>query len=292
MEEEAEKKFLLEKEEAEKQKLSQPELQEKDKKDNKEEKNEDEEQEEEEEEYDLEFTEEQLQVRDRFLQVQKLFNSTRRDILSQWLTLEVSPDVYSFDLFTSEFCVHLLEEVQHFSRTVDEIFLRPNSMNNFGVVCDEMGLNRFFDSFVCDYFSHVARILNRGAWILDDHHSFIVEYKARGVGDVKLNLHVDDSELTLNVCLGREGFEGGAVFFQGKADNPRSMGTQYAEYDHVIDRAIMHDGSHMHGATVLTKGERYNLIMWLRSSAKRKGTESRINFHVAAHPDSNTQETS
>jgi hypothetical protein len=39
----------------------------------------------------------------------------------------------------------------------------------------------------------------------DAHHSFVVRYKVGA--DVDLAKHVDDSEVTVNVCLGRE-FDG------------------------------------------------------------------------------------
>ena len=45
-----------------------------------------------------------------------------------------------------------------------------------------------------------------GGASLDSHHGFIVEY---AVGkDASLDFHVDASDVTLNVCLGKE-FTGG-----------------------------------------------------------------------------------
>jgi hypothetical protein len=229
-------------------------------------------QQENEEESDWEFSPEQELIRNEFQRVQREFNSKRREILAKWLTLEL-PDVYSLDLFTLEFQQKLLQEIEHFSKSV-HIHLRPNSMNKFGVVCDEMGLNNFFDTFICEYFTYVARIMHRGSWIIDDHHTFVVQYCP--TGDTNLDVHVDDSELTLNICLGKPGFEGGNVFFTGKENNLKKRG----DYVNQIGRAILHDGSHMHGARNLTKGERINLIIWCRSSVKRKNTANSINFHA------------
>ena len=42
---------------------------------------------------------------------------------------------------------------------------------------------------------------------LDHHHSFVVAYRAAAGGDRGLDMHHDASEVTLNVCLGRD-FEG------------------------------------------------------------------------------------
>ena len=52
-----------------------------------------------------------------------------------------------------------------------------------------------------------------GGDTLDGHHAFTVEYQEDG--DVSLGFHDDDSEVTLNVCLGDE-FVGGDVYFRGQ----------------------------------------------------------------------------
>lgn len=51
---------------------------------------------------------------------------------------------------------------------------------------------------------------------VDDHHCFLVRYK-KGE-DLGLDMHEDDSEVTLNVCLGRE-FENATLTFCGMADD-------------------------------------------------------------------------
>lgn len=40
-------------------------------------------------------------------------------------------------------------------------------------------------------------------------------------------------------------------------------------YEHVVGRGILHRARHHHGAMPITSGERYNLIMWMRSSSVR-----------------------
>lgn len=47
---------------------------------------------------------------------------------------------------------------------------------------------------------------------LDQHHGFTVEYAMDK--DKKLDMHVDDSEITVNYCLGTK-FTGGNVKFFG-----------------------------------------------------------------------------
>lgn len=87
--------------------------------------------------------------------------------------------------------------------------------------------------------------------------------------DKDLDVHVDDSELTINLCLGVAGFTGGNVFFKGHIEKPTTQ-NNYGEYEHVVGRGILHDGKQMHGALPLLSGERYNLIVWMRSSTYRK----------------------
>ncbi|KAL0481316.1 2-oxoglutarate and iron-dependent oxygenase domain-containing protein [Acrasis kona] len=193
------------------------------------------------------------------------FNNKRREILSRILSPEVK-NVYGLDIFTIEFCNKIIQEVKNYE-VVHKVKLRPNSMNSYGVVIDELGLGPTFDSFLHDYFSPFAKIMNKGAYDLDDHHTFVVEYFIGG--DLDLNLHVDDSEVTINVCLGVEGFKGGNVFFGGNRDKPETY-EDYDEYENKVGRAIIHDGLHMHGALKLEDGERYNLIIWCRSKQYRR----------------------
>jgi hypothetical protein len=47
---------------------------------------------------------------------------------------------------------------------------------------------------------------------LDSHHGFIVEYELGK--DSKLDFHVDEADVTLNLCLGKE-FKGGDLYFAG-----------------------------------------------------------------------------
>ena len=39
--------------------------------------------------------------------------------------------------------------------------------------------------------------------------------------------------------------------------------------EHTPTFGILHRGQHLHGSEAITSGERYNLIIWMRSSSKR-----------------------
>jgi hypothetical protein len=98
-------------------------------------------------------------------------------------------------------------------------------------------------------------------------HVFIVKYK---FGDeVKLNLHRDISDMTLNISLGIE-FTGGTLkflgwgqrFLTGSADEATRSRSKFFEHDHTVGTALLHSGRHPHKAEEITSGERWNLIVW------------------------------
>ena len=70
-------------------------------------------------------------------------------------------------------------------------------------------------------------------------------------------MHTDDSDVTLNVCLGRE-FEASGLTFCGDMGSPDHR-LQSFQYSHVTGRALMHLGRRRHGADDITSGHRVNL---------------------------------
>ncbi|KAL0424693.1 UNVERIFIED_CONTAM: DExH-box ATP-dependent RNA helicase DExH17 [Sesamum radiatum] len=106
-----------------------------------------------------------------------------------------------------------------------------------------------------------------GGSTLDAHHGFVLEYGMDR--DVDLGFHVDDSEVTLNVCLGKQ-FSGGELFFRGvrceKHVNTETQSEEIFDYSHVPGRAVLHRGRHRHGARATTSGNRINLLLWCRSA--------------------------
>ncbi|PIA33454.1 hypothetical protein AQUCO_04100111v1 [Aquilegia coerulea] len=130
---------------------------------------------------------------------------------------EPSPGVYTFEMLQPHFCELLLSEVESFEKWVQEAkfkIMRPNTMNKYGAVLDDFGLETMLDNLMNDFIRPISRVFfpEVGGTSLDSHHGFVVEYgKDR---DYELGFHVDDSEVTLNVCLGKQ-FSGGELFFRG-----------------------------------------------------------------------------
>ena len=188
---------------------------------------------------------------------------TRDDVLA-FVRAEGSVGVYSFPLFAPALCRMMLDEVEHFSRS-GLPSSRPNSMNNYGVILDDLGLSPMLAELRTSLLiPAIARHLyaEHGGATLDGHHAFVVQYSMDTERD--LGFHYDASDVTLNVCLGHE-FTGGELFFRGRLDEP-STHDEDLNYAHVVGRAVMHIGKHRHGARALTSGRRANLIVWMRSS--------------------------
>ena len=91
-------------------------------------------------------------------------------------------------------------------------------------ILDHFGFKPILERWVSQLVTPFAKLLfpHFGGDSLDSHHGFVVEYKLGK--DIDLGFHVgelkvgfslqDDSEITLNLCLGKE-FTGGGLYFKG-----------------------------------------------------------------------------
>ena len=89
-----------------------------------------------------------------------------------------SAGVYSFELFSKAFCETFLREVDNYDSSGLPV-RRPNSMNMYGLIVNEIGMRDAITELQQDILWPVARLL----WPLqstqfDAHHSFIVRYKS------------------------------------------------------------------------------------------------------------------
>ncbi|CAL9760211.1 unnamed protein product [Musa acuminata subsp. burmannicoides] len=189
---------------------------------------------------------------------------------------EPSPGIYTFPLFQPSFCELLLDEVENFEKWVNTVkfkIMRPNTMNKYGAVLDDFGLEAMLNKLIEEFVSPLAKVFfpEVGGSTLDSHHGFVVEYGKEK--DVELGFHVDDAEVTLNVCLGKD-FFGGDLFFRGircdKHVNTETQPEEILDYSHVPGQAVLHRGRHRHGAHPTTSGHRINMLLWCRSSVFRE----------------------
>lgn len=198
---------------------------------------------------------------------------------------EEAPGVYSFPLFAPDFCDLLLEEVEHAQLTAREELERPNGMNRYGIVLNQLGLEPLITSLQQEYLLPLqADLFPEESAQTDDHHCFIVRYKAGE--DVGLDMHEDDADVTLNVCLGKD-FEAATLSFCGLAADLNHRKLRHT-YQHEKGRAVVHLGRHRHGADNIASGERVNFILWSTSS-KYRGSEAyrrhRVRSASAEAPD-------
>ncbi|XP_027343645.1 uncharacterized PKHD-type hydroxylase At1g22950-like [Abrus precatorius] len=189
---------------------------------------------------------------------------------------EPAPGIFTFEMLQPHFCELLVSEVENFEKWVKAAkfqVMRPSTMNKYGSVLDDFGLQTMLDKLMQGFICPLSKVFfaEIGGSTLDSHHGFIVEYgKDR---DVDLGLHVDDSEVSLNVCLGRQ-FSGGELFFRGMRCDQHAHTESYSkevfDYSHVPGQAVLHHGRHRHGARATTSGYRINLLLWCRSSVFRE----------------------
>ena len=195
--------------------------------------------------------------------------------------------VYVFDMFSAEFCSMLLGELEHYEASGLPV-VRPNSMNNYGVVLNSIGLEGTMDAIQMAIVSKLGKALfpREGGSNLDHHHSFMVQYKAGE--DLGLDMHTDACDVTLNVCLGKQ-FEGAGLTLCGlRGSEARDERTFRYNHAHKVGVAIMHLGHQRHGADDLISGERYNLIMWNKSSTHRLTRDFVQKYRLAAETGGRT----
>merc|ERR1712012_125848 len=109
----------------------------------------------------------------------------------------------------------------------------PNSMNNYGVVLNEIGMRPFFTALLDGYLKVIgaklfgneeerATTLSKlplgtedwGGSALTSHHTFIVQYSPDK--DRSLDMHVDECDVTFNFGLtDADAFEGSDLAFCG-----------------------------------------------------------------------------
>ena len=121
-------------------------------------------------------------------------------------------------------------------------------------------------------------------------------------------MHTDACDVTLNVCLGKE-FTGAGLTFCGLRGDATGNERRFSyRHKHVKGRAIIHLGHHRHGADDIVRccaltcrlcgkltasafapsrttwqvtGERFNLIMWNKSSCFRLSREFMSKYSMA-----------
>ena len=195
-------------------------------------------------------------------------------VLSGSVMHDLCPGAFAVPLLSSEECVELLADIdRRRSERADRSLGPPSSMHDHGVILADIGLGDWVDALLAERIRPLAAELlpeHHGA-TLDHHHAYLVEYSAQH--DEDLGFHVDDSEVTLNLCLGEEPFSGAELVLLGRRcaahrQTPVDPGERL-EIEHEVGTAILHAGAHRHQVEPIRRGVRRNLIVWCRSSTAR-----------------------
>jgi hypothetical protein len=223
------------------------------------------------------------------------------DVDPEAVLLEVAEHVYQVDMFSTDFCDKLREllDLARAWREQEGLTVVPaNSMHKYGCVLASLGLQdcvevvsalvmhplaqSLFPWLTCTATTPVDQVDSVTAdgelvqLEFDRVHAFIAEYHAKeaGTNASDLDLHVDSSHLTLNVCLGGD-FTGGELHFAGyrcpshqahSMRDPPEGTPENITLTQEIGRAFLHVGNIRHAASKIGTGDRQNLIIWSVSS--------------------------
>ncbi len=180
---------------------------------------------------------------------------------------------YALPLLVPSACERWLTEIAQ-ARSRAPHSEPPNSMHDHGVDLVPLGFGPRLDALLLRLQPLLARLYPHfdGAH-LDAHHSYLVEY-GRDL-DESLAWHADDSEVTLNLCLGEE-FSGAELTFLGlrcrEHMQTRPKPEEVLSIEHEPGTLILHAGLHRHRVEPIVSGTRRNLIVWARSTRLRRGT--------------------
>ena len=169
------------------------------------------------------------------------------------LITEPIPHVYSWNMFTEEFCKELVELGEQFDWTQKRHDFYPTTDNLLKVLGMDRIYNRIINEFVRPLAIHLYGLEGK-QWDNLNDESFIVKYPHNQQSH--LDLHHDNSNITTLLNLNPGEFEGGGTYFQKwkSTINPKQIGTM-----------TLHPGNitHKHGAQPVTKGTRYVVVSFI-----------------------------
>jgi len=178
-------------------------------------------------------------------------------------------DVYSFHLLSKDFCQDVREYVIALAALGQDKEYEDLYVGRRPLDLDTMRLGWVNDLLFHLFMRPISRHLFQSTETLDDldwRQGYVAGYSAHpaeGKPRNTLVTHTDDSEVTLNICIG-EDFEGGALEFRGLRGGDH-QGELVGTYEPQLGKAVIHAGRQFHDVTQVTSGDRFALILWARS---------------------------
>lgn len=186
---------------------------------------------------------------------------------------EIGKNVFYGKILNDDFCSLLLEKVKSYELLEDKKFSHhANSMHSSAILLEDLGLSEFIYDFVNEILINVIHAMfpERMSQEFDGIHSYVVRYG--NTRDKNLDFHVDDSLVTMNLCL-NEQFIGSELVFNG-VRCPIHIDSPYQDTEKIIVNhqkgfAVLHDGKNRHYVNSILDGTRYGLIVWCQNSKER-----------------------
>lgn len=185
---------------------------------------------------------------------------------------EVHPGVFVGRILARSWCEDLLARVlDHEAKLEGQSPAPSNSMHEAAILTEALDLTAMMDTLALRYLSTVARQLypDHVPAELSGQHSYVVRYGEDE--DWDLGFHVDDSQVTLNLCLSVG--EGAELVLEGvrcpvHVDTPSREGEVF-EWTHQPGVSILHLGKNRHRVRPIRSGRRINLIVWGQEDSER-----------------------
>mmetsp|Transcript_16147 Transcript_16147/g.33737 ORF Transcript_16147/g.33737 Transcript_16147/m.33737 type:complete len:484 (-) Transcript_16147:223-1674(-) len=206
----------------------------------------------------------------------KLDPSLLEDLMEQEMF-----DVYSFPLFSNKFCAIIrktLRELYSLGGTAEfnhlELGRRPIDLDSIGLGwITDLIFQMFLQPISRHLFANTEKLSNsedESGPLLDWRQGYVAGYSVnptstKGVTRHRLVPHADDSEITVNCCIGEKNFQGGNVEFYGLRGTPEEGQLNGVVTRPDVGRALIHSGRHLHAVSDVTSGDRYALVVWSRS---------------------------
>jgi hypothetical protein len=207
-----------------------------------------------------------------------------QDVLSGNIQVDLDPaqleqlmeeemyDVYSLPLLSQNFCAKLREYIRNLS-----VLGETDEFAHLQVGRRPVDLDTVHVGWINDLLFHlIVRPLSRRLFLesecaggdLDWRQGYVAGYSVSPASQTstprqRLVAHTDDSEVTLNVCLGDK-FDGGHLNFRGLRGADEA-GHLIDTFEPELGRALLHSGRHLHEVTPVESGDRYAFIIWARS---------------------------